>query len=151
MVALLQRLHAGRVVSVLMTVLVSVAVAGGIGWIIAKQLVDVANQIPLYRQNIHAKIEAFHLPATGQFGQAAKSVQEIVEVLHQSERAVPGPGSAGPQRTSRTYRPRPCLLPPFESFNPQPADGRNFAIWAGPFWRLWGGREWSSSLRSSCC
>ncbi len=80
-VALLQRLHAGRVASVLTTVLVSVAVAGGIGWIIANQLVDVANQLPSYRQNIHAKIEAFHLPATGQLGQAAKSVQEIVQEL----------------------------------------------------------------------
>jgi predicted PurR-regulated permease PerM len=34
-VALLQRLHIGRVVSVLATVVVSVAVAGGISWIIA--------------------------------------------------------------------------------------------------------------------
>src|ERR1035441_1604297 len=61
-VALLQRLHAGRVASVLIALLLSVAVAGGIGWVIATQLVDVANQLPSYRQNIHAKIEAFHLP-----------------------------------------------------------------------------------------
>src|SRR5579864_7938644 len=60
-VALLQRLHTGRVVSVLTTVLVAVAVAGFIGWIIGNQLVDVANQLPLYQENIHAKIEAFHL------------------------------------------------------------------------------------------
>src|SRR6476659_4832979 len=36
-VALLQRLHAGRVVSVFITVLVSIGLAGGIGWIIANQ------------------------------------------------------------------------------------------------------------------
>jgi predicted PurR-regulated permease PerM len=88
-VALLQKLHIGRVVSVLTTVLVSIAVAGGIGWIIANQLIDVANQLPLYRQNIHAKIEAFHIPATGQLGQAAESVQEIV-------RELTGPGAASP-------------------------------------------------------
>src|ERR1700737_696892 len=80
-VALLQKLHIGRVVSVLTTVLVSIAVAGGIGWIIANQLIDVANQLPLYRQNIHAKIEAFHIPVTGQLGQAAESVQDIVREL----------------------------------------------------------------------
>jgi len=79
--ALLQRRHAGRVASVLATVLIAVAVAGGIGWIIANQLVDVANQLPLYRQNIHAKIEAFHFPVTGQLGLAAKSVQEIAQEL----------------------------------------------------------------------
>ena len=89
-VALLQRLHIGRVVSVLTTVLVSIAVAGGIGWIIANQLVDVANQLPLYRQNIHAKIEAFHLPATGQLGQAAASVQEIVQELTSPDASSPG-------------------------------------------------------------
>jgi predicted PurR-regulated permease PerM len=88
-VALLQKLHIGRVVSVLTTVLVSIAVAGGIGWIIANQLIDVANQLPLYRQNIHVKIEAFHIPVTGQLGQAAESVQEIV-------RELTGPGAPSP-------------------------------------------------------
>src|SRR5689334_18523630 len=48
-VALLQRLRTGRVGAVLTAVLVSIAAAGGIGWIIANQLVDVANQLPLYR------------------------------------------------------------------------------------------------------
>src|ERR1022692_4208764 len=80
-VARLQKLHAGRVVSVLATVVVSIAVAGGIGWIIATQLVDVANQLPLYSHNIHAKIEAFHLPVTGQLGRAAKSVEDLVQEL----------------------------------------------------------------------
>jgi predicted PurR-regulated permease PerM len=80
-VALLQRLHTGRVVAVLTTVLVSVAVAGGIAWVIATQLVDVANQLPLYRQNIRAKVEAFHSPMKGPLGQAEESVKEIVEEL----------------------------------------------------------------------
>lgn len=80
-VALLQKLRIGRVVSVLITVLISIAVAGGISWIIANQLVDVANQLPQYRQNIHARVDAFHLPVTGQLSQAAQSVEEIVAEL----------------------------------------------------------------------
>ncbi len=52
-VAILQRLHTGRVLSVLTVVLVSIALAGGIAWIIANQLVDVANQLPQYRENMH--------------------------------------------------------------------------------------------------
>jgi predicted PurR-regulated permease PerM len=94
-VALLQKLHAGRVLSVLTTVVVSLAVAGGIGWIIANQLLDVASQLPLYRQNIDARIEAFHLPATGQLGQAAKSVEEVVEQITKPAAppaALPPPG-----------------------------------------------------------
>ena len=45
-VAFLQRLHIGRIGSVFVTALVSIAVAGGIGWIIVNQFVDVANQLP---------------------------------------------------------------------------------------------------------
>src|SRR5579863_2245352 len=67
-VAFLERLHTGRLGAVLTTFLASIAVAGGIGWIIANQLLDVADQLPSYRQNIHAKIEAFHIPVTGQLG-----------------------------------------------------------------------------------
>ena len=85
----LQKLHAGRVVSVLAAVVVSVAVAGGVSWIIATQLVDVANQIPLYSENIRARITAFHLPSTGQIGQAAKSVQEIEDVFSPPSAPIP--------------------------------------------------------------
>src|SRR5580693_1925594 len=72
-VALLERLRIGRVAAVLSAILVSVAVSGGISWVLANQLVDVANQLPQYRQNIHARIASFHLPVTGQFSQAAQS------------------------------------------------------------------------------
>jgi predicted PurR-regulated permease PerM len=77
-VAFLRRLRIGRAASVLAALLIAIAAAGGIGWIIGGELVDVANQLPLYRQNIHAKIAAFHIPATGSLGKAAESVQEIV-------------------------------------------------------------------------
>jgi len=94
-VALLQRLHTGRVVSVLTTVLVSIVVLGCIGWIIANQLVGVANQLPLYRQNIHAKIDAFHIPVTGQLGHAAESVKEVVGEIAGPVAASPVPSPQG--------------------------------------------------------
>jgi predicted PurR-regulated permease PerM len=105
MVVLVQRLHLGRVFSVLTTLLVAIAAAGGIGWIIANQLVDVVNQLPLYRQNIHSKIEAFHVPATGELGHAADSVKEIVEEL-----SVPPASSAAkpPPRQTRTRATAPA-------------------------------------------
>jgi len=104
-VALLQRLHTGRVVSVLTMTLLSIAVLGGIGWLIADQLVDVANQLPLYRQNIHAKIEAFHIPVTGQLGKATESVQEIV-------RELASPGVASPASPSRGQTHKQPNVPP---------------------------------------
>ena len=150
-VALLQRLHIGRVVSVLTTVLVSIAVAGGIGWIIANQLVDVANQLPLYRQNIHAKIEAFHLPVTGQLGQAAESVKEIVRELS-------GPGAPSPASPPQGQNRKQPNAPPRRVSHPRSSDRTPSKRMDGAsrsgharFLRLWDGQEWSSSLRSSCC
>ncbi len=88
-VAFLERLRIGRAVSVLLAVLVSFAVTGGIGWVIGNQLVDVVTQLPLYRENIRAKIEALHTPVKGQLGQAAESMKEIV-------REVTGPDVTSP-------------------------------------------------------
>jgi predicted PurR-regulated permease PerM len=104
-VALFQKMRAGRIVSVLATVVISMALAGGIGWIIAAQLVDVANQLPLYRDNIHAKIQAFHIPVSGQLGHAAESLQEVVRELS-------GPGTPSPAvHLPRQNRKQPNLPP----------------------------------------
>jgi predicted PurR-regulated permease PerM len=113
-VALLQRLRIGRVAAVLLTVLASVVVACGVGWVIANQLVDVANQLPLYRQNIHAKIEAFHLPAQGQLSRAAASLQEIGRELTSQETPSKTPLSKG----SNPKRPVPP--PPITAAAPLP-------------------------------
>src|SRR6476646_5159701 len=49
-VAFLEKLRMGRVLPVILTVLVSMAAAGWTTWMIANQLVDVASQLPTYRQ-----------------------------------------------------------------------------------------------------
>jgi predicted PurR-regulated permease PerM len=113
-VALLQRLRIGRVIAVLTTVLVSIAAAGGVAWTIANQLMDVANQLPLYRQNIHAKIEAFHIPASGQLGQASASVKEIVqEVTGPDATGAPlAPGALPSSENPKRSKARPAPTSP---------------------------------------
>jgi predicted PurR-regulated permease PerM len=121
-VALLQKLHAGRVMSVILTLLVSIAAAGGIGWIIATQLVDVANQLPLYQTNIQAKIEALHNPIKGPLGQAAESVKEIVQEL--SSPGVPSPAvpAQGQTKKQPNALPAPTSAVPIQMVQPA-ADG----------------------------
>ena len=53
------------------------AAAGGVAWIIAIQLVDVAERLPTYRQNIHVKMQALRVPSTGPMGLAANSFRDI--------------------------------------------------------------------------
>jgi predicted PurR-regulated permease PerM len=98
-VRLLEKLHTGRILAVLTTILASILAVGGIIWIIANQLVDVANQLPLYQENIHSKIEAFHFPAKGELAHAAESVQEITRELVNPGAATPAPASRNQNQT----------------------------------------------------
>ena len=62
-VAWLQKIHLGRVPSVFLVMAVSIAIAGGIGWVIFNQLIDVANELPSYQENFGiAVIEADRQP-----------------------------------------------------------------------------------------
>jgi predicted PurR-regulated permease PerM len=76
-VTTLGRFGVARVPAVIFTVMVATATVAGAGWLIATQLVEVANQLPGYRVNIHRKIEALRMPKTGPLGQAAQSLKEI--------------------------------------------------------------------------
>jgi predicted PurR-regulated permease PerM len=95
-VALLQRSRIGRAPSVAVSVLVTIVAAGCVGWIIATQLVDVAKDLPRYRQNIQAKMEAFRVPTKGPLGLAANSLKDIAQEL--SSPAAPSPGPIPPVR-----------------------------------------------------
>jgi predicted PurR-regulated permease PerM len=80
-VALLQKLRLGRFPSVLLIMAISIAVAGGVGWVIFNELVEVVNDLPSYQQNIHNKIEAMRTPGKGAVGRAAASVKELGKEL----------------------------------------------------------------------
>jgi predicted PurR-regulated permease PerM len=73
----LQRRGVRRVIAVAMVMLVSMAVVGGMGWVVANQVLQVASDLPKYRQTIRYKIEALHLPPESPLGRAADSVKEI--------------------------------------------------------------------------
>ena len=73
----LQKIHIGRAPAVLIVVLVAVATSGGLVWTMGNQLVDVANQLPNYRQNIDRKIQAMRAPTRNALGRAAESIEEV--------------------------------------------------------------------------
>jgi predicted PurR-regulated permease PerM len=73
----LQRRRVRRVPAVALVMLFSIAVVGGMGWVVADQVLQVASNLPQYRQNIRNKIEALHLPPESALGRAAESMKEI--------------------------------------------------------------------------
>src|ERR1700681_2582720 len=54
----LQDIHIRRFPAVLVVMIVSITIAGGISYVIFDQLVQVANELPAYRDNIHNKLTA---------------------------------------------------------------------------------------------
>jgi predicted PurR-regulated permease PerM len=124
-VALLQRSRIGRVPSVAVTVLATMALAGCVGWIIAIQLVDVAEKIPTYRQNIHAKMEALRIPTKGPLGLAVNSLREIAGELATAGTPSPDPGPPVRSREQRAAPGTPGLPVPVQIV-PRPEGGLNY-------------------------
>jgi predicted PurR-regulated permease PerM len=92
----LQRIHLGRVPSVIMVMVAAVACTAGVSWMVANQLIDVADHLPAYSENIHNKIQGLRAPATGALGHVEKSVAAIGKVLSGADAAVPGRGRRAP-------------------------------------------------------
>jgi predicted PurR-regulated permease PerM len=79
--AWLQRLHLGRVPSVMIVMLLAASLAGLVSWMVANQLIDVVDHLPSYSENIHNKIKGLQAPATGALGRMEKNVGEITKEL----------------------------------------------------------------------
>jgi predicted PurR-regulated permease PerM len=88
----LHKIHVGRAPAVLIVILVAVGAAGGLAWTMGNQLIDVANQLPSYRENIDRKIQAMRAPTRNALGRAAASVQEIGKELSSP---TPPPAASG--------------------------------------------------------
>ena len=125
LVALLERSRIGRVPSVAVTVLATMAAAGCVAWIIAIQLVDVANQLPRYGENIDAKMQALRLPTKGPLGLAANSLREIGRELSSPVTPPPAPGLPARNRPQRAAPGTPVTPVPVRIV-PQPADGLDY-------------------------
>lgn len=124
-VALLERSRIGRVPSVAVTVLLAMAAAGGVGWIIAIQLVDVAEELPMYGPRIHAKMEALRIPTKGPLGLAANSLKEIARELSSPGALSPDPVPPMQNRKQRTAPSAPGLPLPVQIVQ-QPENGLDY-------------------------
>jgi predicted PurR-regulated permease PerM len=96
----LERLRLGRIPSVMLVLIVSFSLIGGVGWIVANQLIEVINQLPNYTSNIREKMESFHGPHGGSLARATDSVQQLSKELSTSPPNQPAPPV--PLRPART-------------------------------------------------
>ena len=80
-VAVLERLRIGRVLSVISAVLVAAVVIVGLGWVFSNQLIDLTAELPKYRENLIAKVRDVRGAARGPLEDASKTLEAINKEL----------------------------------------------------------------------
>jgi predicted PurR-regulated permease PerM len=106
-VAWLQKLRLGRVTSAILVMLVATASAGGVSWVIFNDLVEVAIELPGYKDNIDKKIESLNAPGKSAFGRAAESVEELRKQIASAPPPVPPAADAPSAPKSRRIASNP--------------------------------------------
>jgi predicted PurR-regulated permease PerM len=80
-VTMLERLRLPRALAAILVILGFAALLGTAAWMLFTQLVAVANDLPVYRDNISQKMEAIHSPSDSAFSRAQKEVEELSDEL----------------------------------------------------------------------
>jgi len=106
----LQKLHIRRFPGALLVILVSMAVVGGISYVIFNQVVQVATELPSYQENIDNKIRALRMHDSGALSRAAKSVQKLGKELDTVQDTPPPPASARAARVNTPANPLPVQV-----------------------------------------
>ncbi|HYG54115.1 MAG TPA: AI-2E family transporter [Burkholderiales bacterium] len=73
----LERWRLGRIPSTLLAVLIGFSVIAAVGWIAARQAVQLVAKLPEYRANVTAKIRDLRQPQTGDLGKAAEAIKDL--------------------------------------------------------------------------
>jgi len=67
----------GRIGAVLFVVAMMVVATGAAGWVLTRQVMDLAIQLPDYKENIRAKIRSVQVPDSGPFSKVSETWEEL--------------------------------------------------------------------------
>jgi len=67
----------GRIAAVLIVVSMLFAVLAAAGWLLTRQVIDLAAKLPDYQTNIETKVHSFRMPTGGAFRRFTHSVQQL--------------------------------------------------------------------------
>ncbi len=79
----------GRIAAVLVVVLLLFGLIGGAGWLLTRQVIDLAAKLPDYQTNIEAKLRALRMPSGGAFSRFQKTMEHIKTELPDSAPGAP--------------------------------------------------------------
>ncbi|HZD76492.1 MAG TPA: AI-2E family transporter [Acidobacteriaceae bacterium] len=118
-VELLERWRVRRSVSVVLIILIFFSGLGVTAWVVARQLVHVAELLPDYRENIQTKLDSLHTPIGGAAGNAISTLEEMTRQLSSHTNATIAP-PVEPETTTPTVRHRRYRQPAPEAPLPNP-------------------------------
>ncbi len=80
LVTLLQR-WLGRIGAVLMVVMMMFAATGAVGWVLTRQTIDLAGQLPGYKENIQVKLRSFQITSKGPLSKISETLEDLKKDL----------------------------------------------------------------------
>ena len=86
----------GRIAAVLLVAAMIFSVIAMAGWVLTRQLVDLAARLPDYKVNIETKIRSFQLPSGGVFKRLSETVEELKKDLRGSDEPTVSESSGKP-------------------------------------------------------
>jgi predicted PurR-regulated permease PerM len=89
-VTVLQRIRFGRVAAVLTVMAVSLTLVGAVTWGVAAQLVDIMIELPDYKDNLDAKIQALHTAKGSSLSRATATLRDLNRELTDLPNQIPG-------------------------------------------------------------
>ncbi len=101
----LHRYRIRRVPAVIIVVVIAGSLIGGVGWVVARQLVRIAEDLPNYRANLHSKMIALHSPGANPVGQAIRGVREVGQEFSAPSEPAPTAGNPAQAVSSRAGQP----------------------------------------------
>ncbi len=109
----LQKMRLARVPAVLLVVVVVFGAVGAVGWMMGSQIVDFAETLPRYEQNIRAKAAAIRGGRSSKLKQAQRTVEHLQEELGiATPSATPPPARLGGKRPATSAGAAGVPVPP---------------------------------------
>ena len=95
----------GRIAAVLLIGAMIFAATGAAGWVLTRQLVDLATKLPDYKENIQTKLRSIKVPTGGVFTKFSETFEELKKDL---------PGAETPAQAAKpaAEAPKTPVLPP---------------------------------------
>lgn len=96
----LEKQHIARVAAVILVLAVECVVIAGLGWVVASQLLTIAEDLPQYERNIQQKLQIISVPRVTTFNRALNSIEQLNEEFALGSTNVSAPQAAPPTRVS---------------------------------------------------